>query len=169
MTGDAWETVLAIVKSVGSMCVGVLGVTFQKETEGDNFEEQALYGGTIHSMCAVYETMVARDHPAHFAYSKAIRSPRSVVNMMDRIGIGAYIPTRSSRTCEFAVCMNGLRVIDRDVVKEICEETAQGDFAAHWILEWQTGMPHLHCIHHTAVRSPIEIEGEEWRKMFGGG
>ncbi len=169
VTGDAWGSVLAIAKSVGSTRVGVVGVTFQQETEGDNFEEQALYGGTIHLMRAVYETMVAHGYPPHFAYAKAIRSLRSVVDVMDQIGIEDYISTRSSRTCEFAVRMNGPRVIDREEIEKIYQETAQGDFAARWMAEWQTGMPHLHRMRRTTASSPMEQEGEEWRKMFGEG
>ena len=169
VTGNAWEIVLAIAKSVGSTRVGVVGVTFQQETEGDNFEEQALYGGTIHLMRAVFETMVKHGYPPHFAYAKAIRSLRSVMDVMDQIGIEAYISTRSSRTCEFAVRMNGPRVINRDEIEKIFEETAKGDFAARWMEEWQLGMPHLNRMRRTGAASQMEIEGEEWRKMFGEG
>ena len=47
VTGDAMQVVLAIAKAVGSTRVGVVEVEFDSETEGDNFEEQVLYGGTI--------------------------------------------------------------------------------------------------------------------------
>jgi ketol-acid reductoisomerase len=169
VTGDAKEIVLAIAKSVGSTRVGVVEVDFQQETEGDNYEEQVLYGGTIHLMRAVFETMVAHGYPPHFAYAKAIRSLRSVVDVMDQVGIEGYISARSSRTCEFAVRTSGPRVINLDEIEKILEETERGDFAARWMQEWKLGMPHLYRMRRTRAKSAMEIEGKEWREQFGGG
>ena len=169
VTGDAMEIVLAIAKSVGSTRVGVVEVDFQSETEGDNFEEQVLYGGTIHLMKAVFDTMVDHGYPPYFAYAKAIRSLRTVVDVMDEIGIEAYISERSSRTAEFAVRMSGPRVINYDEIKNILNETEQGDFAARWMQEWQLGMPRLHRMRRTGRESVMEKIGHEWRKMFGKG
>lgn len=169
VTGDADEIVLAIAKAVGSTRVGVVGVDFASETEGDNFEEQVLYGGTIALMRAVFEVMVDNGYSPYFAYAKAIRSLRSVVDVMDEVGIEGYISERSSRTCEFAVRMTGPRVINRAEIEKVFEETSQGDFAARWMLEWQTGMPHLHRMRRTAQLSVMEKVGREWRKLFGGG
>jgi ketol-acid reductoisomerase len=168
VTGDANEIVLAIAKAVGSTRVGVVGVDFASETEGDNFEEQVLYGGTIALMRAVFEVMVKNGYSPYFAYAKAIRSLRSVVDVMDEIGIEEYISTRSSRTCEFAVRMTGPRVIDREEIEKVFEETTRGDFAARWVAEWQTGMIHLHRMRRTGQASVMEKVGREWRKLFGG-
>ena len=46
-TGNALQIALAIAKAVGSTRAGVVVMSFQHETEGDNFEEQILYGGAI--------------------------------------------------------------------------------------------------------------------------
>ena len=169
VTGDAMQVVLAVAKGVGSTRVGVVEVEFDSETEGDNFEEQVLYGGTIALMRAVFEVMVENGYPPYFAYAKAIRSLRSVVDVMDEIGIEAYISERSSRTCEFAVRMTGPRVINRPEIEKIFEETAQGDFAARWMTEWQLGMFHLHRMRRTWKNSMMEKVGHEWRKLFGEG
>jgi ketol-acid reductoisomerase len=169
VTGDAMQVVLAIAKGVGSTRVGVVEVEFDSETEGDNFEEQVLYGGTIALMRAVFEVMVEHGYPAHFAYAKSIRSLRSVVDVMDEIGIEAYISERSSRTCEFAVRLSGPRVINRQEIEKIFDETARGDFAASWMTEWQLGMFHLHRMRRTWKKSLMEKVGHEWRKLFGGG
>jgi ketol-acid reductoisomerase len=168
VTGDAKEIVLAIAKGVGSTRVGTVEVNFQTETEGDNFEEQVLYGGAIHLMRATFETMVAHGYPPHFAYAKAIRSLRSVVDVMDEIGIEAYLSERGSRTMEFGVRMNGPRVINLDEIEKILQETEQGEFAARWMQEWSLGMPHLHRMRRTRAASQMEIVGKEWRELFGG-
>jgi ketol-acid reductoisomerase len=169
VTGDAMEIVLAIAKGVGSTRVGVVEVDFASETEGDNFEEQVLYGGTIALMRAVFETMVAHGYAPHFAYAKSIRSLRSVLDVMDEVGIEEYISQRSSRTCEFAVRMSGPRVICREEIEKIFEETARGDFAANWQTEWQRGMTHLYRMRRTGAASQMEQVGREWRELFGGG
>lgn len=169
VTGDALEIVLAIAKGVGSTRVGVVELSFQHETEGDNFEEQVLYGGTIHLMKAVFNTMVDNGYPPYFAYAKAIRSLRTVVDVMDEIGIEAYISERSSRTCEFAVRTSGPRVIDYDEIQKVFEETERGEFAARWMQEWQLGMPRLHRMRRTGAASKMEETGHKWRDLFGEG
>jgi len=149
--------------------VGVVEVEFDSETEGDNFEEQVLYGGTIALMRSVFEVMVEHGYPAHFAYAKSIRSLRSVIDVMDEMGIEEYISNRSSRTCEFAVRMSGPRVINREEIEKIFEETARGDFAASWMTEWQLGMFHLYRMRRTGKKSQMEQVGREWRRLFGEG
>lgn len=169
VTGNALDIVLAIAKGVGSTRVGVVEVDFVSETEGDNFEEQVLYGGTIALMRAVFEVMVEHGYPPFFAYAKAIRSLRSVVDVMDEVGIEEYISRRSSRTCEFAVRMTGPRVIDRDEIVKVFGETSKGEFASNWMTEWQRGMMHLHRLRRTGATSEMEQVGREWRDLFGGG
>jgi ketol-acid reductoisomerase len=169
VTGNAKDIVLAIAKAVGSTRVGTVEVDFVAETEGDNFEEQCLYGGTIALMRAVFEEMVNHGYPPFFAYAKCIRSLRSVVEVMDQVGIEEYISRRGSRTMEYAVRKSGPRAINRQEIENIFEETSIGDFAANWMLEWQLGMPHLHRMRRSWAESQMEKVGHEWRDLFGEG
>jgi ketol-acid reductoisomerase len=166
-TGNAMQIVLAISKAVGSTRAGVVEMTFQHETEGDNFEEQILYGGVIHLMRACYNTMVKNGYPPSFAYAKAVRSIRSVLDVMDENGIEEYLTNRCSRTCEFAVRTRGPRVINVDEVEKIFDETEQGIFARDWMQEFALGMPMLTRLRRTAAESDMEKTGKEWRKLFG--
>jgi ketol-acid reductoisomerase len=166
-TGNAKEIVLAISKAVGSTRAGVVDMSFQHETEGDNFEEQILYGGAIALMRACYQTMVDNGYPPSFAYAKAIRSLRSVIDVMDEVGIEEYISTRSSRTCEFAVRTRGPRVINEGEIRKIFAETERGEFARDWMQEWALGMPTLHRMRRTAAETSMEKTGKVWRKEFG--
>src|SRR4029453_6693472 len=127
-TGNAKEIVLAISKAVGSTRAGVVEMSFQHETEGDNFEEQILYGGAIALMKACFNTMVENGYPPSFAYAKAIRSLRSVIDVMDEIGIEAYVSSGCSRTCEFAIRTRGPRGINAAGIKNIFAETERSDF-----------------------------------------
>src|SRR4051795_4635069 len=166
-TGNAKEIVLAISRAVGSTRAGVVEMTFQHETEGDNFEEQILYGGAIALMRACFNVMVEHGYPPSFAYAKAIRSLRSVIDVMDENGIEDYLTKGCSRTCEFAVRTRGPRVIDEAEIRKIFEETEKGIFARDWMQEWALGMPQLHRLRRTAAESEMEKTGATWRKEFG--
>jgi ketol-acid reductoisomerase len=166
-TGDAMKIVLAISKAVGSTRAGVVEMTFQHETEGDNFEEQILYGGAIALMRACFNVMVEHGYPPSFAYAKAVRSIRSVIDVMDEHGIEDYLTSRCSRTAEFAVRTRGPRVINEAEVRKIFDETEAGVFARDWMQEWALGMPQLHRLRRTARESAMEKTGVEWREEFG--
>jgi ketol-acid reductoisomerase len=166
-TGNAMAIVLAISKAVGSTRAGVVEMTFQHETEGDNFEEQILYGGAVALMRACFNVMVENGYPPSFAYAKAIRSLRSVIDVMDENGIEEYLTNRCSRTCEFAVRTRGPRVVNEDEVRKIFAETEAGLFARDWMQEWALGTPQLHRLRRTARESTMEKTGVDWRRDFG--
>jgi ketol-acid reductoisomerase len=166
-TGDAREIVFAISKAVGSTRAGVVEMTFQHETEGDNFEEQILYGGAIALMRACFNTMVKGGYSPSFAYAKAIRSLRSVIDVMDENGIEDYLTSRCSRTCEFAVRTRGPRVINEAEIQKIFDETEAGVFARDWMQEWALGMPQLVRRRRTEHDSAMERTGRVWREKFG--
>ena len=166
-TGDALKIVLAISKAVGSTRAGVVEMTFQHETEGDNFEEQILYGGAIHLMKACFNVMVENGYPPSFAYAKAIRSLRSVIDVMDENGIEEYCTNRCSRTAEFAIRTRGPRVINLEEIRKVFAETEAGIFARDWMQEFALGMPTLTRMRRTAAESTMEITGKSWREQFG--
>jgi ketol-acid reductoisomerase len=166
-TGDAMKIALAISKAVGSTRAGVVEMTFQHETEGDNFEEQVLYGGAIQLMRLTYQIMVDNGYPPSFAYAKAIRSLRSVIDVMDEVGIEEYICNRSSRTCEFAVRTRGPRVVNEDAMRKIFAETERGEFARDWMQEFALGMPTLTRMRRTGQAGSMEQTGRKWRAQFG--
>jgi ketol-acid reductoisomerase len=166
-TGNALAIALAIAKAVGSTRAGVVELSFQHETEGDNFEEQILYGGAIHLMKMCFQVMIENGYPPSFAYAKAIRSLRSVIDVMDDVGIEEYVSRRCSRTAEFAIRTRGPRVINEDAIREIFRETERGEFARDWMQEWSLGMPTLYRMRRTAATSEMEKTGETWRREFG--
>ncbi|WP_263081524.1 ketol-acid reductoisomerase [Endozoicomonas sp. Mp262] len=167
VSGKAMATALAIAKGVGSCRVGTITLDFQKETEGDNFEEQVLYGGTIELMRTVYQTMVDNGYPKYFAYAKAVRSIRSIIDDIDEVGIEEYLTCRASRTCEFAVRTAGPRVINHEQIQQVFEETEQGEFAKSWLNEFNLGMPTLHRKRRSQKTSDMENTGKEFRELFG--
>lgn len=165
-SGNALKTELALAKAVGSTRAGTIEMSFQHETEGDNFEEQALYGGTIHLMREVYQIMADEGYPKSFAYAKAIRSIRSVIDDIDAVGIETYLSTHCSRTCEYAVRHSGPRVINREAIRQVFDETERGIFARNWLLEFSQGMPTLHRMRRERRDSDMEKTGRVWRETF---
>src|SRR4029077_10620522 len=141
--------------------------SFQHECEGDNFEEQILYGGAIELMKTCFQVMVDNGYPPSFAYDKAIRCLRCVIDVMDEVGIEEYVSRRCSRTAEFAIRTRGPRVVNAEEVRKIFDETERGEFARDWMQEWALGMPTLNRLRRTAAQSEMEQTGEAWRKDFG--
>ena len=147
---------------------GVVELSFQHETEGDNFEEQILYGGAIQLMRLCFQVMVDHGYSPSFAYAKAVRSLRSVLDVMDENGIESYLTSRCSRTCEFAVRTRGPRVINEEAVRQIFQETEQRHLCPG--LDAGVGAGH-------AAASPAAPDrggerrwsstGTQWRKEFG--
>jgi ketol-acid reductoisomerase len=165
VSGNARKIALALAKAVGSTRIGTIELSFREETEGDNFEEQILYGGTIHLMKILFKVLVEKGYPPTFAYSKAIRSLRSIVDVIDEVGIEEYL-RRASRTCEFAVRTRGPRVVNIDEIQEIYREMAQGLFAKDWQLEYMAGMPVTNRMRRTERESLMERCGVQTRKMI---
>jgi len=163
VTGKAKQIALAMAKGVGSTRIGTIELSSREETEGDNFEEQVLYGGTLHLMRAVFNVLVENGYPPSFAYSKAIRSLRSIVDVIDEVGIEGYL-RRASRTAEYAVRTRGPRVINMKEIKEIYEETSRGIFAKEWLLEYMAGMPVVHRMRRTEAESGMETFGKKARR-----
>src|SRR3954470_15031463 len=166
-TGDAMQIALAISKAVGSTRAGVVVMSFQHETEGDNYEEQVLYGGAIQLMRLTYQIMVDNGYPPSVAYAKAIRSLRSVIDVMDEVGIEEYITCRSSRTCEFAIRTRGPRVVNEAEMRKIFAETERGELARDWMQEFMLGMPTLTRMRRPVRASHMEQTGRKWREEFG--
>ena len=165
VSGNARKLALALAKAVGSTRIGTIELSFREETEGDNFEEQILYGGTMHLMRTLFKVLVEQGYPPSFVYSKAIRSLRSIVDVIDEVGIEAYL-RRASRTCEYAVRTRGPRVVNIDEIQKIYHETAQGLFAKEWQLEYMAGMPVISRMRRTEKESLMERCGEQARKVI---
>jgi hypothetical protein len=77
------------------------------DTEGTTFEE------ALRQLDEAFQ-----DVPSALRHEvRAIRSLRSVVDVMDEVRIEEYISKRSSHICEVAVRMGGPRVVDRTAVE----------------------------------------------------
>ena len=117
-------------------------------------------------MC--FQMMVENGYPPSFAYAKAIRSLRSVIDVMDDVGIEEYVqppmqPHRGIRD------PHAWAAGDQSKTRfaKSSRETERGEFARDWMQEWSLGMPTLHRMRRTAAASDMEKTGETWRREFG--
>ena len=121
----------------------------------------------IQLMRLCFQVMVDNGYPPSFAYAKAIRSLRCVIDVMDEVGIEEYVSRRCSRTAEFAIRTRGPRVVNEEAIREIFRETERGEFARDWMQEWALGMPTLYRQRRTAAEGTMEKTGHDWRRDFG--
>ena len=118
-------------------------------------------------MRSIFKVMTNNGYPASFAYAKAVRSIRSIIDDIDEVGVEEYLTRRASRTCEFAVRTSGPRVINEGAIQQIFEETEKGIFARNWLNEFNLGMPTLNRMRRTWADSDMERTGKLFRDKFG--
>ena len=60
--------------------------------------------------------------------------------------------------------MTGPRVINRDEIEKVFQETSRGEFAANWRSEWQRGMMRLHRMRRTGS---LSMKWSAWARVAG--
>lgn len=164
-SGKAREIALAIAKANRCTRVGVLEITVEQEVEIDNFVEQVVKGGTAELIHSCVELLAECGcNPLH-AYLKVVNGMRSLVNLVRDGGI-EYAWTKHSTTCEYAARTRGPRIINRDQVRVVLDETEQGKFARDWMLENMAGAPVLNKLRRTGKRTIVEKAALQARKMY---
>ena len=169
VSGKATELALAYAKGIGCSRAGVIETTFAEETETDLFGEQAvLCGGVTSLIKAGFETLVEAGYQPEIAYFECLHELKLIVDLIYRGGL-TYMRYSVSDTAEYGDYSRGSRVID-DMVKEemgqILAEIQDGSFAKEWILENQANRPTYSALKRMEAEHPIELVGEELRKMM---
>ena len=168
-TGKAKELALAYAKGIGCLRAGVLETTFSEETETDLFGEQAiLCGGVTALIKATFEVLVEAGYQPESAYFECLNELKLIVDLIYKGGI-SFMRDSVSHTAKYGDLTRGPRVVD-DMVKEnlwqILTEIQDGIFAKEWILENQAGRPVYNALLNKDREHPIEIVGQELRKMM---
>jgi ketol-acid reductoisomerase len=168
-SGKAKEITLAYAKAVGCTRAGVLETTFAEETETDLFGEQAiLCGGVVQLLKTCFEVLVEAGYQPELAYFECLHELKLIVDLIYRGGIN-HMRDSVSYTAQYGDMSRGPRVIDdcvRENLWEILEEIQNGTFAKEWVLENQAGRPVYNALRRKDRTHPIEIVGNELRKMM---
>jgi len=169
VTGQARDIALAYAKGIGCGRAGVIETTFAEETETDLFGEQAvLCGGTTALIKAGFETLVEAGYQPEIAYYEVLHELKLIVDLINQGGL-SYMRYSISDTAEYGDYVRGPRVIDdmvKDEMAQILAEIQDGTFAREWILENQAGRPVYNALKRMDAEHPIEIVGQELRKMM---
>jgi ketol-acid reductoisomerase len=168
-SGKAKRLALAYAKGIGCSKAGVIETTFAEETETDLFGEQTvLCGGVSALIKAGFETLVEAGYQPEIAYFEVLHELKLITDLIYEGGL-AFMRQTVSDTAEYGDYTRGPRVID-DMVKaemeQILAEIQDGTFAREWILENQAGRPVFNSLKRMDAEHPIELVGQELRKMM---
>ncbi|PKR84485.1 ketol-acid reductoisomerase [Heyndrickxia camelliae] len=169
VTGEARELAFAYAKAIGGSRAGVLETTFKEETETDLFGEQAvLCGGLTSLVKAGFETLTEAGYQPELAYFECLHEMKLIVDLMYEGGLKGMRYSISD-TAQWGDFVSGPRVVNEDTkerMKELLKEIQTGQFAKGWILENQANRPVFNAINESEKQHPIEVVGEELRKLM---
>ena len=169
VTGNAKATALAMCKAMFFTKAGVLECTFREEAEEDLFGEQAvLCGGAAGLVKAGFEVLTEAGYPPEMAYFECLHELKLIVDLMYEGGIG-HMYDVVSNTAEY-----GGRTfephINNEQTKAVMRKTLtaiqQGQFADEFLKEMGAGMPNMAKWREEEKSHPIEVCGEQVRKLF---
>jgi ketol-acid reductoisomerase len=168
-SGKAKETALAYAKGLGSTRAGVLETTFKEETETDLFGEQAvLCGGVAALVEAGFDTLVDAGYQPEIAYFEVLHELKLIVDLFYTGGL-SYMRYSVSDTAEYGDYTAGPKIIDagtREAMKGLLSEIQNGNWAAAWIAENESGRDNFLRMRDEHANSQIEEVGKGLRAMM---
>jgi ketol-acid reductoisomerase len=168
-TGTALQRSLAYGAGIGSARPGIIGTTFQEETETDLFGEQAvLCGGVSELIKAGFDTLVEAGYQPEAAYFECLHEMKLIVDLLYEGGL-SWMRYSISDTAEYGDYTRGRRVITdetRAEMRRILGEIQDGTFAKEWIGEADAGFPEFLRLRQEARTSQLESVGRELRQMM---
>ncbi len=168
-TGGAHALALSYADAIGGSRAGVLGTTFEEETETDLFGEQVvLCGGLTALVQAGFETLVEAGYQPESAYFECLHELKLIVDLMYEQGI-AGMRYSISTTAEYGDLTRGPRVINAAVkaeMKKILGEIRSGEFATEFVDEVRSGGSRFNELREAGKAHQIEQVGAELRDMM---
>ena len=155
--------------AIGCGRAGMIASTFQIETEGDLFGEQAvLVGGLTHLIRTAWEVQVEAGVPPELAYFDCLHEVKLLSDLIHERGIaGTHLAI--SNTAEWGEYVTGPRIVDahvKDAMRAVMADIRSGEFARDWMAEHRAGAPNLKRMREAAAAHPIEEAGENVRALL---
>ncbi|MEB6343149.1 ketol-acid reductoisomerase [Mammaliicoccus sciuri] len=168
-TGKATQLALSYAKGIGATRVGVIGTSFEEETETDLFGEQAvLCGGVTKLIQSGFETLVEAGYQPEIAYFEVLHEMKLIVDLMYEGGM-ENMRYSISNTAEFGDYVSGERVITPDVkenMKEVLKDIQTGAFSDRFIKDNENGFEEFLRMRKEQQGHQIESVGRELRDMM---
>ncbi len=167
-SGEAMGVALSYGAALGCGRAGMIESTFQLETEGDLFGEQAvLCGGLSHLIRTAWEVMVEAGWPPELAYFDCLHEVKLLSDLIHERGI-AGMHSAISNTAEWGEYITGPRIIDvrvKDAMRAALGDVQSGQFAKQWMEEHVAGAPNLKAMRAAAAGHAIEAAGASVRTL----
>ncbi len=168
-SGQALQSALAYGMGIGCLRAGIVGTTFQEETETDLFGEQAvLCGGTTALIKAAFETLTEAGYQPEIAYFEVLHELKLIVDLIYEGGL-KYMRYSVSDTAEYGDYTRGPSIVDdhvRQNMKKILTDIQDGTFAREWIAENHEGAHKFHAMREQDANHPVEDVGAQLREMM---
>lgn len=168
-TGNATQLALSYAKGIGATRAGVIGTSFEEETETDLFGEQAvLCGGVTKLIQSGFETLVEAGYQPEIAYFEVLHEMKLIVDLMYEGGM-ENMRYSISNTAEFGDYVSGERVITPDVkdnMKEVLKDIQTGSFSDRFIKDNENGFEEFLRMRKEQQGHQIESVGRELRDMM---
>lgn len=168
-TGKATQLALSYAKGIGATRAGVIGTSFEEETETDLFGEQAvLCGGVTKLIQSGFETLVEAGYQPEIAYFEVLHEMKLIVDLMYEGGM-ENMRYSISNTAEFGDYVSGERVITPDVkenMKVVLKDIQTGAFSDRFIKDNENGFEEFLRMRKEQQGHQIESVGRELRDMM---
>ncbi|UXV33091.1 ketol-acid reductoisomerase [Mammaliicoccus sciuri] len=168
-TGKATQLALSYAKGIGATRAGVIGTSFEEETETDLFGEQAvLCGGVTKLIQSGFETLVEAGYQPEIAYFEVLHEMKLIVDLIYEGGM-ENMRYSISNTAEFGDYVSGERVITPDVkenMKEVLKDIQTGAFSDRFIKDNENGFEEFLRMRKEQQGHQIESVGRELRDMM---
>lgn len=138
-TGQAWPTLLALAKAVGTLRAGAVEIAFEREAELDLFVQQAVLPALHHVLASAARLLIDAGHPPEVAFTELYLSGelRDYLDCAGREGLIAAL-RQTSLTGQYGVFTRLERFNDlklQRLMEIALEQIRAGDFAREWAKE----------------------------------
>jgi len=162
--------VLSYAKAIGIATSFLIESSFQEETEGDLFGEQAvLCGGLMQLMENAFEILVSNGAQPETAFLDCCFEAKMILELW--IQYGPYEFSKMiSPTAFYGGLSRGRRIIDSRVraeMEKIFDELRNGEFKSEWAKEVAAGMPTLEPERQRLRDSPLQNAFERYLLTCG--
>jgi len=168
-SGSALQLALAYAKAIRATRAGVIGTTFDEETETDLFGEQAvLCGGVTELIKAGFDTLIEAGYQPEIAYFEVLHELKLITDLIQETGISG-MRRRVSNTACYGDLTRGPKVINektRKIMKKMLKDIKSGKFAREWIRENEAGRPNFDKLLKQGDEHQIEKVGKQLREMM---
>ncbi|MBD3381626.1 MAG: ketol-acid reductoisomerase [candidate division Zixibacteria bacterium] len=170
-SGNALKLALALARAVGITRRGAFLTSFEHETLGDLFGEQALLCGGLSELCRrSFDTLVDAGLPKENAYLETIHQIDLLAGLIKRYGVTGMME-KISTTAGYGISYSRPVIFDRKFdnnLKRLYSEIDSGKFTRSWQAEYRNGSQNLKRYKREVKESEMEKTGRKLRKKLSG-